>query len=131
MVSDADMFLLHKRLLAALAAHEGSAWKEVRAELHFHYNELPVWVLLYEDSDIDASHSVFKRAVVPFIEALGEIQLTLNYFIIKGGERYHRDMLTTTSDILSASGEALGEWHKQSNRHVWMFNANSSAHDKA
>ncbi len=123
----ATILVLHKRIVSALQAHCGTAWKEVHSEPHLQYNEIPIWVLLYEDGNPDEAHSIFKRTLVPFIEDLGDIQLTLMYYIVKHGQRYHLDFLTSTSDILSASGEALGEWQKKGIRRIWLFAANDSS----
>lgn len=127
--TQATLLALHGRMLSALMVHQGTAWKEVISELHLHYNEIPVWVLLYEDSVPEESHGVFRRAIVPFLDELGTaVQMTLMYYVVRGNERFHLDFLTSTSDILSASGEALGAWQKQTNKQMWLFNSNSSQH---
>lgn len=123
----AALLVLHKRIEAALGAQCGSAWKEVHTEPHLHYNELSVWVLLFEDSDPEEAHALFKRILVPFLEEVGEIQLTLMYYVVKDGQQFHLDFLTSTSEILSASGEALGVWQKKGVRRIWLFAASDSS----
>ncbi len=129
--TQAALLTLHKKLMAALTAHEGSTWKEVRSELHIQHQELPVWVLLYEDADPVEVHDIFRRTVVPFIDLICNTQLSLMYFMVKNGERFHLDYLESTTHILSASGsrEALGIWQKESKRHFWMFNATHSGRE--
>ncbi len=122
----AAMLVQHKRIVAALQAHIGTAWKEVYSEPHLHYMEIPVWVLLYDDSDPSEVHGVFRRTIVPFLDGLGELQLTLMYYVVRDGVRYHLDFLGNTAEILSADGEALGEWQKESASRFWLFTANNS-----
>ena len=123
------MQALHRRLVDALSAHNGTAWKEVYSEPHLHYNEIPIWVLLYEDSVPEQSHAVFRRSIVPFLDGLSGVELTLMYYVVRERQRYHLDFLTTTSHILSSDGgaEALGAWQKQSNAKVWLFTSFDSA----
>lgn len=126
-IEERELIALHGRFLSALMVHQGTAWKEVVSEVNAHYHEISVWILLYEDSDPEASHAVFRRTIVPFLEDLGySIQITLTYYVVRGRERFRLDFLHSTSDILSASGEALGAWQKLTNKGIWVFNHNNS-----
>jgi hypothetical protein len=42
-------------------------------ELHSPNFEMPFWVLLYEDSDLDAAHKAFKAVVQPHFGAISPI----------------------------------------------------------
>lgn len=129
--SQAAILTLHRKLYAALKAHEGAAWKEVYSEAHLHYYEIPLWVLLFEDSDPVASHAILKRTLVPMLEAIGEIKLSLTYYCVKGSERMHLDRLETTSHILNAGDDedSFGIWQKESSRNFWLFNATHSGRE--
>lgn len=121
------LIALHGRMLSALRVNQGTAWKEVVSELNLHYFEIAVWILLFEDSDPEATHAVLRRTVVPFIEELGcNVQIRLSYYVVRSGERFHLDVLNSTSDVLSASGEELGAWQKLSHRTIWVFDQNHS-----
>ncbi len=113
--------------MKVLDAHTGTLWKEIYSEPHTAYQEIPFWVLLYEDSDPEESHGAFRRALATLVHDIEPANITLMYYVVRDGKRFHLDFLGSTSDILSASGEALGAWQKESTKHFWLFNATSSA----
>jgi hypothetical protein len=81
----APMLALSKAALRDLAAGNGTYWKESVGELHSQHKEIPIWVLLFEDSDLLESHRALCRTLHPHIEGLAPNQVVLFYEIMIGG----------------------------------------------
>jgi hypothetical protein len=80
----APMLALSKAALSDLAAGNGTYWKEAVGELHSQYKEIPIWVLLYEDSDLLDAHRMLCRVLRPHIEGLAPNQIVLFYEVMIG-----------------------------------------------
>jgi hypothetical protein len=80
----APMLALFKAALRDLAAGNGTYWKEAVGELHSQYKEIPIWVLLYEDSNLLGAHKALCRTLGPHIEGLAPNQIVLFYEIMVG-----------------------------------------------
>jgi hypothetical protein len=80
----APMLALSKAALRDLAAGNGTYWKEAVGELHSQNQEIPLWVLLYEDSNLLEAHKALCRTLRPHIEGLAPNQIVLFYEIIVG-----------------------------------------------
>lgn len=80
----APILSLVKAALSELASHNGTHWKEARGELHSQYNEIPIWVLLYEDSDLVQTHKALCETLRPHMEGLAPLQIWLCYEVVVG-----------------------------------------------
>lgn len=95
---------IRARTLRDLRALEGTLWREVQGELHLQYNEMPTWVLLCEDSDIQAAHRAFAEIVSPWFERAAPVQFTVTYTILTDRRDITVDTLMDNRDILKAVG---------------------------
>ena len=77
---------IHDHLIDAVQAQDGKVWKESASELHSQYNEMPFWVLLYEDSDVNEVHKVFKSIVSPHFGDIDPVQILNGADKVKLGE---------------------------------------------
>ncbi len=89
--------------LSALKSHDGHEWKESAGEMHLQYQELPNWILLYEDSDIAECHRIFTEIVAPLMSKAGECNFTVSYTILTSDEEVFVDFFGDNDEILGAS----------------------------
>jgi hypothetical protein len=80
----APVLALTKSALRDLAAANGTYWKEAVGELHSQNNEIPIWVLLYEDVDILETHAMLCKTLRPHMAALAPLSIVLFYKIMIG-----------------------------------------------
>src|SRR3954452_23986188 len=80
-----DIGRTHSRILAALWALEGTAWLEVRSEIHEAYKEMPFWILLRADLSPVEAHRHFWHVVEPELIHLGAYRLTVSYKAVADG----------------------------------------------
>jgi hypothetical protein len=102
---------IHDDLVATVKAQEGTIWKESASELHSEYNEMPFWILLYEDSDVAAAHKIFKDIVSPYFISISPVNCTVAYTILKEDEEIQVDFLNDNNEIIEAGDTmSLGEF---------------------
>lgn len=75
----APTLALTKVALKDLASHNGRFWKEAVGELQSQYNEIVLWVLLYQDGDLSESHAALCETLRPHMNALAPLQIVLFY----------------------------------------------------
>lgn len=88
--------------LAALRALNGQFWKEVEGEFHLDYNEMPMWALLYEDSDVRESHHAFCETLEPHMADMAPFNFTVSYYIVSSALFKTVAFLNDNADIMAA-----------------------------
>ena len=73
----APMLALSKAMLTDLASGNGTFWKEAVGELQSQYNEIVLWVLLYEDANLSQTHAALRETLRPHLDALKPLQSVL------------------------------------------------------
>lgn len=93
---------IREQTLRELVRLNGSAWEDVRGELHLHYDEMPTWIVLGEDHDLDAAHRAFVDVIRPYLAEMGRVNFTVSYDQSgKGGSGGHA-FFDTNDEILRA-----------------------------
>jgi hypothetical protein len=100
----APMLALTKAALRELTMANGTHWKEVVGELQSQYNELPIWVLLYEDVDILETHKALCETLRRHMAALAPLQIVLFYKIMIG-ESVFTATLNGNETVFSAGAD--------------------------
>jgi hypothetical protein len=93
---------IRRKTLQALKAHDGREWKEAQGELHSQHKEIPSWILLYDDSDLQQCHKVFAEIVMPFMPEMEGFQFTVSYKLMTEDEETFVDFLSDNDEISSA-----------------------------
>lgn len=86
--------------LAALRRWVGVHWQDVQGELHLQYNELPTWIMLYEDTDIDKAHRALCETLEPFMASIAPLQFTVTYLILTPEFQITVESLMDNDEIL-------------------------------
>lgn len=97
---------IRNETLGKLREGVGRYWKEVENQIQINYNEIPTWILLYEDSDIEESHAEFSRVVSPYFSEMGDVNFTVTYTIFKDGMDVQIDFLNDNNKIARGYGNA-------------------------
>ncbi|MGI9385876.1 MAG: hypothetical protein ACR2OX_00455 [Methyloligellaceae bacterium] len=115
-------------ILPALKKLEGSAWKEVQGELHSQYNEMPVWVLLYEDGDPLEAWASFRDAVAPYLDKIAPLQLTASFSYFEGDKEVHVEFLQDSQAVMHGPEHwSFGEYaSSEPRRDVTIFSSRNS-----
>lgn len=95
-------------LLDALKARDGLEWKAARGELQMPHEELALWVLVREGSDLDAVYATLRGIVAPFLPRLSPVHVAVAYALILDGIETRLDFLDTNAELLDP-GRALGD----------------------
>jgi hypothetical protein len=93
---------IRQATLEELKAHDGLEWKESWGELHAQHKEIPSWILLYDDSDLQQCHKAFAEIVMPFMREAEGFQFTVSYKLITEDEETFVDFLSDNDEITSA-----------------------------
>lgn len=93
---------IHDAFLERVRAETGRSWKTASGELHSHYLEMPFWIVLDDDADVDAAHAVFREIVRAAIPDIEPVQCTVSYTVVTDGKRRHH-FLETNAEILDES----------------------------
>lgn len=96
---------IREETLTLLRAHR-ELWREVQGEFHSMYDEIPTWILLYEDSDLRECHEAFVKIVEPFMAEALPVQFTVSYSIRKGPFEIAVDFLNDNEEILNALSDS-------------------------
>jgi len=103
MTKDLDaLCIIQETALAQLRQLTGQFWKVVEGEFHSQYNEMPMWVLLYEDSDINESHAALCDVLQPFMADMGPVNFTVGYYTTDAALKHFWDFLNDNREILAA-----------------------------
>ncbi|WP_308915962.1 hypothetical protein [Jannaschia sp. LMIT008] len=94
----------YRKVRAALEAEEGTLWREVRGAVHSQYDEIPFWILLYEDSDLGTCHRRFAAIAIPWMDVAAPLEFTVSYTILKGWSDTQLDMADGNAEIVAAVG---------------------------
>lgn len=92
---------IHDTLTAEVRKQDGIAWKASASELQSQYNELPFWILLYEDAHLEGVHRVFQGIVSQYFDAIKPVKLTVAYLMVVNGEKFQTDYMEGESEIMS------------------------------
>lgn len=93
---------IRAKTLQLLNSHDGKEWKESVGELHAQFNEIPTWILVYDDSDLSQCHEIFTEIVKPFFEKSSGYNFTVKYVMILGENQIFLDFLANNQEILEA-----------------------------
>lgn len=69
---------IHDRLPELVRAEKGHSWKHVNGELHSHYKEMPLWIILEDETDVSKAHAVFREIVRPALSETEPVQCTVS-----------------------------------------------------
>jgi hypothetical protein len=94
-------------LVVKLTNRNGKSWKEIRGEIHPQYNEIPFWILMYQNSDIGQVMEEFRKIVSAYKDLIGSLQMTVAFreFSEDGSEMIFHDFLETWDDIDRGKGD--------------------------
>jgi hypothetical protein len=93
---------IRQTTLAEMRLHIGRHWREVQGELQLSHNEMPTWILLYEDSDLAAAHRVLRDILAPYMDEIAPVQFTVSYTLLTEAFEITLDTLMDNDDILGA-----------------------------
>ena len=101
------MINIFGKILAALTAHSGKEWKEVKGEIHKQYNEMPFWILLYHDSNILSALKLFQEIVIPYMDKIEGVQITVGFqeFTSSGDKFIFHEFLENNEQIIAGHGD--------------------------
>ncbi|MEO8548877.1 MAG: hypothetical protein ABI678_02865, partial [Kofleriaceae bacterium] len=100
MASLEEMALLHERFERQLQGLVSRACKEAHTELHARHEELPAWILLYEDSVLADVHAAFVDVVAPLAGQAGTYEFTVGYYRFEDRRLIALDFLSSTEEVL-------------------------------
>ena len=66
---------------------EGLAWQSVHVEYHEEYDEVPVFILMFSDFEIEETRRAAIQCVEWFNSRFTSIQLTIAFHLIKNDEK--------------------------------------------
>jgi hypothetical protein len=92
---------IRQTTLAALRTHIGRHWQDVQGELQLSHNEMPTWILLYQDSDPAEAHRVLRDILAPCMDEIAPVQFTVSYAMLT-------DAFDITIEALMDNDEILG-----------------------
>jgi len=72
-------------LMADLRGNEGVVWKEVRGEIHTQYLEIAIWILLFDDYDLDAANARAWACVDRHAGACTPMAAFISYYLKRDG----------------------------------------------
>jgi hypothetical protein len=93
---------IRQTTLAALRQFIGRYWQEVQGELQLSHNEMPTWILLYQDSDVAESHQVLRDILAPYMEQIDPVQFTVSYTMLTDAFDITVETLMDNDEILDA-----------------------------
>lgn len=64
----------------------GGPWKEASGEVHAHYLEIAVWILLHDDYDIAAVDEQVWAVFATFTDACGPLTPEVGFFVKAGNQ---------------------------------------------
>jgi|GEM_PF-6547368 len=94
---------IHDKMLEGARQLDGGPWKEAAGELHSDYNEMPFWILLYDDSQPMQAHEAFRRLVAPWIDRIEPVQITVAYRRLTDTTDVFVDFLQGKAEIMAAT----------------------------
>lgn len=125
------MVQIRRQSLEQVRKHVGQLWKEVQGEYHGVYDQLPTWVLLYDNSDIQKSHAGFVDIVAPYFPIMGTTNFTVTYCLITNGRRWDIEYLGSNQEILDAlNDEGFAADPSLSNSRTPLFQSADSKRDQ-
>lgn len=92
---------IHKIIANEARKQDGAAWKASASEIQSQYNEMPFWILLYEDSNLQVAHDLFREIIGPYIEVSNPVKCTVAYLIVVNGEKIQIDYMEGEDEILN------------------------------
>lgn len=90
-MSDEEMrslFLESKELLDQLSKRDGSLWKDSTGEMQYQYEEMVVWILLYDDSDVVEVHERLREVMSAKGALFEALECVLLYELITDEGRF-------------------------------------------
>jgi hypothetical protein len=97
-----DLVNIRQTTLAALRAFIGVHWQAVQGELQLSQNELPTWILLYQDSDLRKAHHVLRDILAPCMGQVDPVQFTVSYTLLTDALDITVASLMDNDEILDA-----------------------------
>jgi hypothetical protein len=93
---------IRQTTLAALRQFIGQHWQDVQGELQLSHNEMPTWILLYQDSDLKAAHRALCDVLMPYMPQTGPVQFTVSYTLLTEAFEITVETLMDNDEILGA-----------------------------
>ena len=78
-VSEYENVNAFHELLHDLKQTRGKWWKEIIGEAHIQYDEAAFWVLLYDDSIVEETHSYLLKRLAPYERGIKPMNLYISY----------------------------------------------------
>ena len=88
-------------LASEVQRQDGAVWKASACELQCQCNEMPFWILLHDDSDLQNVHRVLQGLVGSHFNEINPIKITVGYLVVVDGEKIQTDHLEGESEIMS------------------------------
>jgi len=128
MISNERLNDAEEEILKILKAEEGLFWREVQLELQAHYEEIPIWILLFEDSDLHESHFRLAEILKPWMEVIAPVQFRVSYTILKGPLEITLETAMSNDEILEGLNSLdFGKYPQVSERsELTMFDSKDS-----
>lgn len=92
---------IYDLLASEVQRQDGAVWKASACELQSQYNEMPFWILLYEDSDLQNVHRVFQEIVGSHFNEINPIKITIAYLMVVNGDKIQTDYLEGEAEIMN------------------------------
>ena len=67
------------------------------------FAEIPTWILLFSESDLDECHQAFFEVVHPYLGAVGNCNFTVAYSIFDGVDEIFVEFLADNHEIAEAA----------------------------
>lgn len=94
-----DLVVAHGQFICEAQEFSGTIWKEFYSELHSQFKEVPVWILLYEDSNLDEVYVKFKFIAESYIHRFPGFNFTVSFEVYRENRLLHIDFLTDNEEI--------------------------------
>jgi hypothetical protein len=102
MINPDRLVTIRQTTLAALRQYIGVHWHEVQGELQLSHQEMPTWILLYEDSDLRQAHQALRDILAPFMDQIAPVQFTASYTMLTDAFDITVETLMDNDDIMGA-----------------------------
>ena len=119
--------MLREKSLADLDALTGKLWKEVRGELHAHYDEMPTWILLYDDSDLSECLARAQGILSQFMSRIAPVEFTLSFEVLDESDAVAYPPMIDNDEIMSATVSGLSKYAESRPRGPSIFSSTTSS----
>ena len=80
-----DIIDIQTKVLIQLASYQELSWKLSYGEVHGDYQELPIWILLYEVAELELAHPIVLAVLSKYEGQLEGFKFTIGYYHQRDG----------------------------------------------